>query len=267
MIIKLKKSMRAFTLIELLVVIAIIAILAAMLLPALSKAKAKAQGIQCISNLRQLTIAWIMYAQDFGEKLPLNMGIGNIATSMTDPNINNGNWVHGVIGTTYGTPTSQTDPNLVKAGSLYTYAKNVAVYKCVADISTVNVGGVATPVSRSISMNGWLNGSPWNAVDILYKKSTDITRPAPVNTWVFIDENPSTINDGYMVCDPENATGFIDLPAHYHNNAGGLSYADGHAEIHKWTDPVILKNQGLFQNATAPYTDLNWLQQRSSAKK
>lgn len=122
--------------------------------------------------------------------------------------INNGNWVHGIIGTAYGTPVSQTDPNLVKAGTLYPYVKNVLVYKCVADLKTVVVGGLAKPVSRSLSMNGWMNPvSPWNGVDYVYRKMGDISRPPPVNCWVFINENPSTINDGFLCATQKAATG------------------------------------------------------------
>lgn len=268
----------AFTLIELLVVIAIIAILAAMILPALAKAKQKTQGIQCMNNLRQLTIAWILYSGDFNDKLAPNGGIGSIALSMTDPNINNGNWVHGVMGTQYGSPVSNTDPNLVKAGSLFPYSKNVGIYKCPADKKTVTVAGVQMPTSRSMSMNAWLNPiSPFSASPQIYKRQSDIVRPSPVNCWVFIDEcsgingGTGTINDGFFVC--ENFDGYqfqwIDCPASYHNNAGGISFADGHAEIKKWRDPAVLAqpNAPFFSPGQSPVADLNWLQERSTAHK
>jgi prepilin-type N-terminal cleavage/methylation domain-containing protein/prepilin-type processing-associated H-X9-DG protein len=274
-----KNSSLGFTLIELLVVIAIIAILAAMLLPALSKAKAKAQGIQCVSNLRQLTISWILYSGDFNDKLALNAGMGNIALTMTDASINNGNWVHGAMGNLYGaTPTSNTDPNLVKAGSLYPYSKNIGVYKCPADKKYLSVAGVQLPTTRSISMNAWLNPlTPFTGTPKVYRKQGDITKPAPVNCWVFIDEcsgiggGTGTINDGFFVC--ENFDGYqyqwVDCPASYHNNAGGLSYADGHAEIKKWRDPAVLAqpNAPFFDPVETGAVDLKWLQERSTASK
>lgn len=259
----------AFTLIELLVVIAIIAILAAMLLPVLAKAKAKAQGMGCMNNLHQLTLAWILYAGDFNDKIPRNGGIGNIAVSMTDPSIHNGNWVHGVMGTAYGaTPLSNTDPDLVKAGSLFPYAKDVKIYKCPADQKTAVVAGSRLPTTRSMSMNFSMNPvTPFNSALKVYRKLGDITRPTPVDCWVFMDECPGTINDGFLVCDTyAYPTTWVDIPASYHNGAGGLSFADGHAEIHKWHDPVVVK--GTFPTYTAaqqtPPTDLKWLGQRSA---
>ena len=269
--------------IELLVVIAIIAILAAMLLPALSKAKTKAQGIGCINNLHQLTVAWYMYPADFNDALVRNGGIGDIALSMTDadansPNglrINNGNWVHGVIGNYYGNFNSATDPNLVKAGALFPYAKNTKVYKCPADNKVAISAGNSLPTTRSMSMNAFLNPIGLNSygagMAITYRKLADVVRPQPVNLWVFIDESPGTINDGFFVCDPfySPINEWVDIPASYHNNAGGISFADGHAEIRKWKDPAILaqNNPPFTLSQQNPPLDLQWLQQRSTAKK
>ncbi len=261
-----------FTLIELLVVIAIIAILASMLLPILGKAKQKSQGAHCTSNAHQLTLAWIIYPHDFNDVLPRNGGIGDCATVITDTaTIAKGNWVHGVIGTQYGTPVSSTDPELIKAGTLFPYSKELKVYKCVADKKTVMLNGAQVPVSRSLSMNAWMNPiTPFGSAALVYKKYSALTRPGPVNTWVFIDESPGTINDGFMVCDPFGyPTTWVDIPASYHNGACVISFADGHAEMRRWHDPAILaQNLPTYTPARqAPAIDLKWLQDRSTARK
>jgi prepilin-type N-terminal cleavage/methylation domain-containing protein/prepilin-type processing-associated H-X9-DG protein len=264
-----------FTLIELLVVIAIIAILAAMLLPALSKAKTKAQGISCMNNLKQLQLGWYMYSGDNNEKLAINGGLNSEVTYAADPDAQPGGpkskWVQGRVDTGSANPNPQTSTNadLIQIGLLYPYVKSVAVYKCPADQKMFN--GVLTV--RSMSMSCWMNptaADDWNVsakhtTDPVtnFRKQSDIVTPGPSMAFVFIDENPFSINDGFFVCDPK-LLAWTDIPASYHNGACGLSFADGHSEIKKWRDPNIVGRQKVGPAPDGGTGDLQWLQQRSS---
>jgi prepilin-type processing-associated H-X9-DG protein len=256
-------------LIELLVVIAIIAILAAMLLPALAKAKEKAQGIGCLSNLKQLQLGWLLYSGDSNDQIVRTGGLGDTATSMTDGRINNGNWVHGDMATAPG----NYDPGLITAGALFPYSKAVKLYKCPADRK---VSSNRRPTVRSLSMNAWMNPlSPFNGSLRVFRKQTDITLPSPVDCWVTIDESPGTINDGWFVVDViGNATTWVDIPSTYHNRACGISFADGHAIIRKWTDPTVIRygnpagsTGNFFPSTQTPARDLIWMQERSTSRR
>jgi len=246
-------SGRAFTLIELLVVIAIIAILAAMLLPALAAAKKKAYGIQCLSNTKQMVLAWKLYSDDFSGKLVANNQFGGGV-----------GWVDGVMDFS---PANTDNTNTVKLiqSLLGPYAKAPALYRCPADQSSVPVLGSRV---RSISMNAWCvgGGSTTYVKNTapnykFYQKESDFR--SPVNIWVLIDESADSVGDGFFGVFMNDAQYRItDRPASYHNRAAGLSFADGHAEIHKWKDGWAgdsVPNSAYAVNSKKGPTDMPWL--------
>jgi prepilin-type processing-associated H-X9-DG protein len=258
-------------LIELLVVIAIIAILAAMLLPALSRAKTKAQGIQCMNNVRQLGVAWFMYPQDNEDRLVLNKQSQSGASGV------NTTWVSGVL--TMANSADNVDISLLERSLLYPYCKNVNIWRCPGDRSTSVNGGVTRPRVRTLAMNCWLaegrlSQSPGFRV---FKKASDLTQPGPTKTFVFIDEREDSVDDGYFAV---NMTGYpdqphtiiwVNYPASYHGQSAGLSFADGHSELRRWRDsrtmPPLISGQRMALNVSSPNNqDLVWLQERSTAK-
>ena len=244
-----------FTLIELLVVIAIIAILAALLLPALAKAKTKAQGIACINNNKQLLTAWLMYIDDFNGTLPANRGKAEIQAGA-----NPDSWVLGVM--SYNGYDATNTPLMLR-GLIGPYVKNAGVYKCPADQSTASPGGITAPRVRSMSMNVQL-GSNSKVRKTSDLSSADLS-PKPDMMWVFIDEHPDCLNDGLF--EMNNNLSWIDYPAWYHNGAGGISFADGHAEIRKWVEPTtrmpVTGGGAPTRQTLSTSRDLVWLHMRT----
>jgi prepilin-type N-terminal cleavage/methylation domain-containing protein/prepilin-type processing-associated H-X9-DG protein len=260
-----------FTLIELLVVIAIIAILASMLLPALSKAKTKAQGISCLSNQKQMTLAWIMYADDNQGKLVPNHDGG--VTSFDQ------SWVPGWLSFDANN-TANTNINYLRQAKIGPYTKNVGIYKCPADIYLCKEWGSQVPRVRSEGMNGFIEGgaykgehngfdSHWYAGWYAYDKMADIRYPNPSKLWVFVDEHPDSINDGWTIMNVTDPNNWTDLPASYHNGACGFGFADGHGEIKKWQEAStkVKVRMGQYNGFPAPKSrDIQWIVERSSAK-
>lgn len=233
---------RGFTLIELLVVIAIIAILAAMLLPALAKAKGKAQAVSCMSNTKQIMLGWLLYVDDNEDKLPRKIYPNGVLWGNTE-NTNANLYL-------------RPDPS-VPNGSLSGYVKSIGVYKCPADSRIDPITGTRL---FSISANSFLSGVSVTAVNQIpgrnysttgLAKLGKLTKPGPAMTFVTLDEHPDSIDDalfhpagGYSL---PNAL-LRNIPASYHYGGGGnLSFADGHSEIHKWKDdrtkPKVIGSQ------------------------
>ena len=240
-----------FTLIELLVVIAIIAILAGMLLPALAKAKSKAQGISCLSNLKQLQLCWNMYANDNNDNLIWNrLGVPE-------------SWIDGRV--TISSAPGWTNLMNITNGALYKYNTSLAIYQCPSDELWPLTGTKKVRRVRSYSMNGNMNGdADWVQQDKVkaHKKYGDIIAPGPSGNLVFVDENPFTIDDGYFAVRCfDTAPYWQNAPAGRHNNGGVLSFADGHSELWRWIEPGTSKIRTLDAPALKPLDrDLQRLQ-------
>ena len=247
-------------------VIAIIAILASMLLPALAKSKTKAQGIYCLNNLKTMQLAWLMYAHDNDDWIP-----GNLWSERSERN-----WVSGWLD--FSDNNSENTNTLMlldhkRFAQLGIYTKTAAAYKCPADRIMVKNGGVLRPRVRSISMSGWMgpNAPAWNSDFTVFAKTIQIVKPSPSQALVFLDEREDSIDDGYYAVNMIKGAGaqLVNFPGSFHNGAGGLTFADGHAEIHKWLDPRTVppfkKGQKREFTNMSNNRDLAWLQDHATS--
>lgn len=248
-----KTGAGGFTLVELLTVIVIIALMAAILLPALSKAQARAQAIVCLNNTRQLVLAWHIYAGDNNERLPYNL---NMAGSSFRTDLN---WVNNVM--TWDLSSDNTNLATLTKASLGPFVGgNTGVYRCPSDqaLSPAQQNAGWTARIRSYSMNAMVgdagsfstNGFNLNNTNcVQFFKTTQMPQPAEI--FVFLDEHPDSINDGCFLNQPpptgfaggygDSAAQWTGLPASYHNGTTAFSFADGHSLLHRWQQPNTIR--------------------------
>jgi prepilin-type N-terminal cleavage/methylation domain-containing protein len=273
-----RPEVRGFTLIELLVVIAIIAILGALLLPSLGKGKLRAQGLQCLSNHRQLAIAWRLYADDNNDRLLY-------ASELPEkPETREAAWITGTLDFRPNNPVNWDPEVTIKKSPMWPYCgKSLEIWRCPADHSAVVVDGVRKPRVRSISMNIFLGG--WGGTDgnwgapfknyTIYTKVNQLAVPGHDKIFVFLDMREDSIDMGNFAArmagfpDRPKLYGFYDLPGYYHHFACGFSFADGHSQIRRWRDgrttPPLVKGglvPDMFDSPDNP--DVAWLQYHST---
>ena len=268
----------AFTLIELLVVIAIIGILAALVFPALAKARTKGYSVLCINNSRQLTLAWLMYAGDNADRLAYNLG-GKPDRSTFAPNTNV-NWVSGIM--SWELDSDNTNSTLMTGAALGPYVdRNPRVYKCPLDraLSKEQRAAGWSERVRSYSMNAMVGDAGalikwgWNVNNPDYQQFFTLSSISnPDRIFVFVEEHPDSINDGYFLNVPDDSQ-WVDLPASYHDGGCAFSFADGHAEIHKWMSSETLRPPAPdaallpFSFSEAGRADFKWIAERTSVER
>jgi prepilin-type N-terminal cleavage/methylation domain-containing protein/prepilin-type processing-associated H-X9-DG protein len=264
-----------FTLVELLLVVAIIGVLASLLLSALASAKSKGQGVACLSNQRQLILGWMLYADDHDDTLPYNLGDDEMLLTVEDGTYLN--WVNNLLN--WETDASNTNVLLVSRGGLGPYCSgNVRIFKCPVDsvLSDLQRQAGWSGRTRSVSMNamvgdaGEFSYDGFNTNNPYYRqffRSSQIQTPSSI--FVFIEEHPDSIGDGYFLNKPDSGE-WRDLPASYHDGGANLSFADGHVERHKWLSPstrLPARPDTFFPPMTIPpkeRADFDWLMTRTS---
>jgi prepilin-type N-terminal cleavage/methylation domain-containing protein/prepilin-type processing-associated H-X9-DG protein len=257
------RQQSGFTLLELLVVVAIIGILASLLLTTLSRSQSKARGVFCLNNNKQLVTAWLMYADDHNQRLAYNLGGPATRTNL--------NWAAGILDWEL-TPDNTNTAYLTEAALGYYAGKAAKVYHCPSDIEVSAIQSAAgwTSRVRSYSMNasvgdaGTLTETGVNTNNPGYVQFFTLTSiPAPSRIFVFLDEHPDSISDGYFV-NRSYYPEWIRLPASYHNGAASFSFADGHTEMHRWLcastlAPIPPDASELPIDASGDQRDFNWV--------
>jgi hypothetical protein len=230
----------------------VLGLLALLLMPALAGDRSSSQTFQCMNNLRRVTTGWVAYADDHNGALVRTAGLQYLVTDPNDPSALPGGsraqWVLGYA--------NQTNPAFITNGLLYPYVNNVRFYKCSADRSQN---------TRSVSMNAWMNPISsegfLSPAYTLFRKMMDIRKPA--GTWVLVEENPNSINDGWFVALPNQPKVWRDIPGNYHHGAAVLSFADTHVEVKRWTDRNLLGGQWITP-LRADGSDLAWFLERTT---
>lgn len=260
---------QGFTRTELLVILAIVGLLGLLHWPAEANTRTSSQLVSCLGNLRRLGLAWQMFADDNTGQLPLN-----------GDNVNPPPWVGGFMDFATGNRNNYDTTLLLdpQKSSLGPYTREAGIYRCPADASLVRVNQSWLPRMRSYSMNAalgtanafWLPSPPYRS----YQRTSDLISPPPGKLWVFIEEHPDSINDGQFAVTMASAaaqTRFVDYPAAWHDGAASFTFADGHAELHRWVDPRTKPapkyNGTLPLNVSSPNNpDVLWLTERTSSK-
>ena len=238
----------AFSLTELVVIIAVVAILATVMTPGVARTRVNTRAIQCLNNHRQLLTAWKMYAGDNSDKVIYNTGVQETVAEVTNQTYRE--WANNIM--SWDTNPMNTNQLLLASGLFAPYLAGSALpYRCPADNyaspaqATLGWGGR----TRSVSMNGFFGPYTTNLNDVTYKGKNEFEQnyqqwlkiaevPSPAGYWLFIDEHPDSINDGYFINNLTGAPAWGDIPTSFHNSGASISYVDGHAEVHKWMSTV-----------------------------